>query len=318
MLLNKILELGIEMAIAADPRGKKEIAELLKRRKANYEKLDTKEKVFFDMERLKNPYDDSRIHHKNSDKEEIKTVFTGIDMDSTELLLAHELNKNGRKIDLVLGHHPKGRALLNLGEVMDIQNDIFAEYGVPINVAEKLMNPRIDEIARAVHPINFLREIDTAKLLGLNYANTHTIADNLAYRFLKKNVCDGKKYRTVGDVIETLVKIPEYKISCKQGNPPIVASGDKNARAGNVAPILITGGTSGSEKIYEKLSHAGVGTAIGMHLSEKHREEAEKFHINVIVAGHIASDSLGMNLFLDQIEKKGVKIIPCGMIRVKR
>jgi len=318
MLLTKMFELGIEMAIGADPRGKKEVLEILKRRKADFEKLDAKDKAFFDVERLKNPYDDSRIHYQKSDKEEIKVILTGIDMDSAELLLSQELNRAGKKIDLVLGHHPKGRALLNLGEVMNIQNDIFAEYGVPINVAEKLMNPRIDEIARAVHPINFLREADTAKLLGINYANTHTIADNLAYQFLKKHICDGKKYRTVGDVIEAITKIPEYKISCEKGNPPLIATGSKEARAGKVAPLLITGGTSGSEKIYEKLSQAGVGTAIGMHLSEKHREEADKYHINVIVAGHIASDSLGMNLLLDKFEKKGVKIIPCGMIRVKR
>jgi hypothetical protein len=42
---------------------------------------------------------------------------------------------------------------------------------------------------------------------------------------------------------------------------------------------------------------------VAMHLSEKHREEAEKNHINVVIAGHVASDTLGMNLLLDGVEK---------------
>jgi hypothetical protein len=30
------------------------------------------------------------------------------------------------------------------------------------------------------------------------------------------------------------------------------------------------------------------------------------------VAGHISSDSLGMNIFLDELEKRGIEIIPLG------
>jgi len=81
----------------------------------------------------------------------------------------------------------------------------------------------------------------------------------------------------------------------------------------------MTGGTGGSEDAYAKLAVAGVGTVIGMHIGEKHRKEAEKNHINVVIAGHMASDSLGINLLLDNLEKKGVEVAPCaGLIRVKR
>jgi len=56
-----------------------------------------------------------------------------------------------------------------------------------------------------------------------------------------------------------------------------------------------------------------------MHMSEKHRKAADKAHINLVIAGHICSDSLGLNLFLDELAKKGIKIIPCsGLIRVER
>ena len=44
-----------------------------------------------------------------------------------------------------------------------------------------------------------------------------------------------------------------------------------------------------------------------MHMGDKLKAEAEKQHINVVIAGHIASDNIGVNLFLDRLEKQGVK-----------
>ena len=98
-----------------------------------------------------------------------------------------------------------------------------------------------------------------------------------------------------------------------------IFSGHKENHCGKIALTEITGGTEGAPKIYEKLAIAGIGTIVGMHMSEEHKKEAEASHINVIIAGHISSDSLGMNLFLDELEKKGIEIISaCGLIRVNR
>ncbi|MBU3942925.1 hypothetical protein KKA24_02990, partial [Patescibacteria group bacterium] len=67
-------------------------------------------------------------------------------------------------------------------------------------------------------------------------------------------------------------------------------------------------------------------TVIGMHISEQGKKQAEEANINVVIAGHMSSDSLGINLFIDELEKRaclpdrqGVEIIPCsGFIRVSR
>ena len=67
------------------------------------------------------------------------------------------------------------------------------------------------------------------------------------------------------------------------------------------------------------MAQSGIGTVIGMHISEEHKKEAEAANINVVIAGHMSSDSLGVNLFLDELEKQGIEIIPCsGLIRIKR
>ena len=79
------------------------------------------------------------------------------------------------------------------------------------------------------------------------------------------------------------------------------------------------GGADEAKETFERMSHYGIGTIIGMHMSEEHRKDAEKNHINVVIAGHMSSDSLGMNLFLDELEKKGVEVVPVsGLIRIKR
>ncbi|MFH0806977.1 MAG: hypothetical protein V2A57_01005 [Elusimicrobiota bacterium] len=83
----------------------------------------------------------------------------------------------------------------------------------------------------------------------------------------------------------------------------------------------MTGGTEGSIEVFEKLATAGVGTIVGMHMSDEHYKNAEKFHINVVIAGHISSDTLGLNLLFDEVEKKFGKIefFGCsGFTRIRR
>ena len=68
-----------------------------------------------------------------------------------------------------------------------------------------------------------------------------------------------------------------------------------------------------------ELANAGVGTLIEMHIPEESVQELRKAHINAIDVGHMAADSIGANLFLDELEKKGVKVVPAsGLIRVSR
>jgi len=53
-----------------------------------------------------------------------------------------------------------------------------------------------------------------------------------------------------------------------------------------------------------------------MHLSDEHRKKAEKHHLNVVIAGHISSDNLGINLMLDEVQKKNkLKVLTCSGFR---
>jgi putative NIF3 family GTP cyclohydrolase 1 type 2 len=312
MNVQQIFNLAIQMGMAADLRGKATVQKMLKRKKEQYEKMSKDQKDEFDIEALTNPYLDSRMHYDSG--KPVKKVLTGIDMEGDEILLADKMGD----IDLIIAHHPRGKALADLADVMHLQADVYNQYGVPINVAEGVQHERIAEVARGVNPANHHRVIDFAKLLKISYINVHTAADNLVANFLKKKVV-GAKLEYVSDVLKLLKTIPEYAEAIKQGAGPRILTGAPSNRCGKIAVTEITGGTEPSPKIYEKLAQAGIGTILAMHLSEEHKKEAEAAHLNIIIAGHISSDSIGMNLFLDELEKKGIKIVPCsGLIRVSR
>lgn len=313
MTLLDIYNLSIQMGMDADPRGREGAERALLKAKESYEKLDAKDKDYFDKETLTNPYSDSRILFGDPDIE-VKKILTGIDIEGDELLVAKQLGD----IDACVAHHPRGKALAKLDDVMDMQADVLAQYGVPINIAEALLHKRISEVTRGLSPSNHYRPVETARLLGMPYICTHTVTDNLVYQFLKMKV-ESDKFERVGDILDMMMTIPEYQEAKRRGSGPMLFAGKNDNRAGKIAVTEVTGGTEGAHDIYEKMANAGIGTVIAMHQSEKHREFAENAHVNVVIAGHMSSDSIGLNLFLDKIEEQGVEIVPCsGLIRVSR
>lgn len=313
MKIKEIYELAIKEGIKADFRGKKTIEENQKRDKKRYDNMSKRDKEEYDTERLTNPFSDTRILFGDADKE-VKNILVGVDIDGEEMLLAKELGN----IDLVISHHPRGVALAGLDDVMQLQIDVMHMYGVPVNIAEKMIKKRIQEVSRSLSSANHNRAVDMAKLLNIPLMCVHTPCDNLAAQFVDNKIKKDKPVY-VEDVIASLKEVEEYKEAIKIGAGPKIFVGGKENRAGKVVISEMTGGTEGAAEIYEKLADAGAGTVIGMHISEKHREEAEKAHINVVIAGHISSDSVGINLFLDKLETKGIKTTPCsGLIRIKR
>ena len=316
MTLQQIYDLALSMAIKADPRGEKIVGASLKRLKDEYNNLPEKKRKYFDLESLNNPYSDSRILY-GSPKTVVKKILAGIDADASEVLLADRLNQKGEKIDLVLSHHPSGYALAGLHEVMEMQSEMFAKAGVAINVSHSLLQERMGQVQRKLSPQNHGQAIDTARLLNVPLMSLHTVWDNLGNKFME-DYLDKKEFHTIGEVLEYVNQIPEFIESTKGKAGPFLASGSENSRAGKIV-VGFTGGTSVSKELYMELSKAGVGTLIEMHVPEDTLVELRKLHVNVIDTGHMAADSIGANLFLDELEKKGIEIIPCsGLIRIRR
>lgn len=316
MLLNDLYSRIVAAGVKNDTRTENEINAYLTEQKQTYEELTEKQKQYFDQEKFFNPYSDTRILNGYGN-ENIDSILVGIDVETQDLLLAAHLCSQGTKIDAVLTHHPEGKPLAELAEVMHIQENVLNKLGVPINVAENLLSSRISEVKRGLLPFNHARTVTAAKMLKIPFMCAHTPADNCVQNYLETIFAE-QQPKTLDDIIDCLLTIPEYQAAAMNGVGPTIIIGDKKRSAGKIF-VDMTGGTSGPEEIYPSLQNAGIGTVIAMHMGEKHRKEAEKNHINVIIAGHMASDSLGMNLLLDSVLPDGVNVIGfSGFERVKR
>ncbi len=315
MKIREIFDKAIKFGIELDPRGTDEVHKALTRTKNDFENMNKREKETFDIASLTNPYADSRVLCGDPEKE-VKKVLVGIDIEVGEIVLADRLRDKGNEIDLIIAHHPEGRAMAALYDVMGMQAGILMKYGVPINVAEDLLDERIKEVERRLLPVNHSRAVDAARLLNIPLICIHTPTDNAVTENLQQLFTDKKPDR-ISDILDLLMEIPEYKGATKERAGPRVVVGSKERRAGKVF-VDMTGGTGGSKKAFEKLSQAGVGTVVGMHIGEEHRKEAQKHHVNVVIAGHISSDTLGINLLLDRI-LEDIEVVSCsGFRRISR
>jgi putative NIF3 family GTP cyclohydrolase 1 type 2 len=317
MRLGEMYELAVKAGIAADPRGEGGVARVLERARKEYEALTPDKRWEFDLECLSNPYADTRILVGDTETE-VKGILVGIDLEVGEVLLADALRAKGRPIDLLLAHHPEGRALARLEEVMGVQADVWRKFGVSIAYGDSVMSERMTEIMRAIHPRNNEQNIAAARLLDLPYMCCHTPADNNVNAFVQNRCDELGTDGTVDELLDMLKAIPEYREAVLQGTGPVIFEGNGKRRTGKIM-VDMTGGTSGPVESISKLASAGVGTIVGMHMGEDHRKKAKEERVTVVIAGHVSSDSLGMNLIIDQYERQGVDVLGCsGFTRVSR
>ena len=184
----------------------------------------------------------------------------------------------------------------------------LAESGV--RKAEALMKPRMDDVMRGVMGDNFNRTAETAEIFGIPLFNVHSAADNMVQEYLERKVEEAQP-KHLGDILDMLLKEPEYRQAARLNDPPRILVGNKDARCGKVIAKM-TGGTSAPDGIYEELKNAGVGTVVAMHMPKTSVEECKKHHLNVVISGHMASDSLGINLICDEWERHGIEVFGAG------
>lgn len=317
MRIIELYETAVKKGMSRDPRTPAEIKKELADARKEYRKARGPDQKAFDKERMTNPYADTRILYGDP-KSNVKTAMVGVDMEGPEILTAAALIDRGTPVDLIIGHHPEGHAWARFYDVMKLQVAMFRRCGIPVSVGEEMLKERMGEVERAVAPANHTRAVDIARLLDIPLMCMHTPADNHVADYLQR-MFDRKRPKKLSDVVSLLKSIPEYAEGLKKNAGPRILIGEPDKPAGRIF-VDMTGGTEGPKKIFPRLSQAGIGTIVAMHLSEEHYKHAKGEHINVVIAGHIASDNLGLNLLLDEIEKKEkLNIIPCsGFVRVRR
>ena len=242
----------------------------------------------------------------------IKKVLMGVDMDTAELMLAKQLG-----FDCVVSHHPRNTNM-EMIDVLDTHIQKLEALGVPKNKSQKLMEDRKTELNYNWHVANTRRSESAAKLLGMPFISLHTPADIIGELIVQKYL--DKKFKnkpdtTVQEVVEALEGIEEYKNSERK---PVIRVGSKESYAGKIY-VLMSGLTGPGPKILKEYFEAGVGTLVMMHIPEKDAKELKEQNIgNVLIAGHMSSDSLGLNKLAKEWAKKGVETtMMSGIVPVK-
>lgn len=235
--------------------------------------------------------------------ENIKKIAFGVDIDVAEIMLAKELG-----FDCVITHHPQGTHRVDLYKVMDNQIDRMVKAGVPINKAQKVLAERKGQVDRGMHVTNYDRAANAAKMLKMPFLAIHSPADLLVESYLQGYLdqeLSAKPEALTKDIIELLLEIPEYKNSYTK---PKVRVGSEESFAGK-AFVTMAGGTSGGKEVFKAYFEAGIGTLVVMHVPEDVIKAVKEQNIgNVLVAGHMASDSLGINLVIKELEAQGLAI----------
>lgn len=257
--------------------------------------------IALDLAGLKDAPADSGIQVVGTN---IKRILIGVDMETPELLLGKELG-----VDLVISHHPNSdSSRVDFHNVMDIQIDKMVEFGVPINKAQKALAQRKVEVALGTHVANYDRASSAARILKMPFMNIHLPADIIGENIVQKYLDDftaNKPKVTCGDIVDALNEMDIYKNALAG---PAIRVGSESSYAGKVV-VLFAGGTNGGTDVYKSYFDAGVGTIVCMHVPDGVKKAVTDQNIgNVIVAGHMASDSIGLNKIIEALEEKGLEV----------
>lgn len=257
------------------------------------------------MAELKEIPQDSAIY-LSGDK--IRKVLFGIDAGVPELWLAKQLG-----YDAVVAHHPQGgTALVNFHEVFRRHVQQLTSAGIPRKEAEDAVRKKLEDLDVDGHTRNYGHAVDVARLLKMPYMNIHTPLDEIGRRVMAQQIKDrAAKDATVRDVVAALNELPEFKNAVTKIK---IRLGKADNPAGRVV-VSHGAGTNGGYEIAKAYFKHGVGTLVYIHVGvgDLAKLKTEQKTGNLIVTGHIASDSVGINPFICELEKKGVSVTTIGI-----
>ncbi len=236
---------------------------------------------------------------------EMKRILFGIDIDLADLMLAKQLGYDG-----VIGHHPIGmETRTHFYQVLDRQIELMEEVGASPDEAKAALQKRQRELAYRAGGDNYDRHITAFRLFGLPIMNLHIVIDIIGEKAVR-----GKIYpefpegntRTLGDLVDTLMEFEEYQ---KSPVKPKVVLGEPDTPCG-LPIVAFANGTFGGPEVMRTYWKYGRDTAVYMHVPEGDVKELREGpnRKNLIVAGHMPSDSIGINIFIDALIERGMEV----------
>jgi len=250
---------------------------------------------------------DSAIYVKGK---AIGKVLFGIDAGVPEILLAQKMH-----CDAVISHHPQGgTAIVNFHKMFERHIELMVEAGVPSKEAEQAIKKKRNALEVENHSRSYDHNVSVARLLKMPYMNIHAPLDEIGRQRMTKQVklaTDKNPNATVVDVVTSLQKLSEFR---NAQTPIEIRLGKPSNKAGKIV-VSHAAGTNGGYDVAKTFFKHGVGTLIYIHISSADLEHLRADGVeNLIITGHISSDSAGINPFLAELEKKGISVIRIGLV----
>ena len=246
---------------------------------------------------------DSTVYISGSN---LERIMFGIDIGPADLLLAREL-----ECDAVIAHHPAGgESTLRFPEVLHKQIDFMVTHGVAEAAARAAAQPLITRATMSAHAANHDHTPSFARHIRMPFLNLHLPLDELGRRIIVEAIDDHlvtlDRAPVVQDAIDALMTLPEYQRAPTRIMVPV---GALDNPLGRIA-VVHGAGTNGGARIAATYFEAGVGTVLYIHCAGPEVAALQEIGGgNLIVAGHIASDLVGINRYVSAVEALGVEVV---------
>jgi putative NIF3 family GTP cyclohydrolase 1 type 2 len=277
----------------------------LKRSKSKM--LDTNEilEISLDMVQWNSIPADTAVHVHGK---KIKKIMLMIDVTTADLMLAKNLG-----CDAVVTHHPIGVTAINFYKVIDRHIDYMKENGIPENIAKKSVLDLKKRIELRNHTQIYSSVIDSAKILNMPLVNIHQPCDEYAKRVISQKI-QNTNPNLVSELITALEEIPEFM---KAETKIQVVYGKPDSRVGKWVAV-IAAGTNGGFQVAKSYFENGISTVLYFHIDYSDLAKLIESAIqgNLIILGHLAGDSIGMNALGKKLEDKGIQVVLKDIIRV--
>ena len=249
---------------------------------------------------------DSAVHVEGR---KISKVLMAIDAGVAELILAKSLG-----CDALVAHHPIGVSSVNFHRVFDRHVEFMLEHGVDKKIAEMAVRKLKDRVENKTHAEIYNQVVSAARILGMPLVNIHQPCDEYMRKTIFSKI-KSARVEKVADLINAVDSIPEFRHSQVR---PKVRIGKPSDTVGKWA-LVIAAGTNGGYAIAKAYFEAGLDTVIYLHIDygELVKLREDKPPGSLVVLGHLAGDSVGMNGLADELEKLGVETIRLGILPAK-
>lgn len=240
--------------------------------------------------------------------EDIRKVLFGIDAGVPELLLAKRLG-----YDAVITHHPQGEtAVIEFHQVFKRHIQQMINAGIPREEAESVVQKKLQTLEVQGHTRNYAHAVDVAELLEMPYMNIHTPLDEVGRKKMdeqiKRRIGENS---TVQDVVSALLELSEFENAVTEIK---IRLGKAEDLAGKVV-VSHGAGTNGGYQIAKTYFNHGIGTVVYIHISPKDLTKLKgEGKGTLIVTGHIASDSAGINPLIKELEKRNISVTRIGIV----